>query len=362
MFRNAESALRALILEADRAMGRELTPVTVKTILAVSGDPHDYVSMGPYWWPDPEKTDGLPYIRRDGERNPETARLDRSKIDQLLKTVRPLALGWYFTGDARYAQKAAGHLRMWFLDPETRMNPNFNYAQMIPGHFDGQGRAAGVIDGYSFVEIIEHIRLMQPSGALTHEDMQGLKQWFSEMTDWLLSSEIGIAERNATNNHGIAYDVQVVAYSQFAGREDVARAVVERFPHGRIFAQIEPDGSQPRELERTTAFHYSLYNLDHMMDMCLLAERQGANLYPVESEDGRSIAKAIAYMVPYLGIDQAKFPYQQINNWDGNQQKLAWTLRRSTFFAPDAGYEKLFEKYVDAPAEDLQWLLLGKSK
>lgn len=45
--------------------------VTAKKKLPPSKDPRDYMTLSPYWWPDSTKTDGLPYIRKDGERNPE---------------------------------------------------------------------------------------------------------------------------------------------------------------------------------------------------------------------------------------------------------------------------------------------------
>lgn len=204
---NGPEALEALLRQADRALTLDIVPVTDKTILAASGDPHDYVSMGPYWWPDPEKPDGLPYIRRDGERNPESERLDRPKMNTLVGTVRPLTLARYFTGDERYAARAVHNLRVWFLDEETRMNPHFEYAQMIPGHNGGRGRAAGLIDGYSFVPVTDCIRLLEGSESMTAADATGLREWFSRLVDWMTGSEIGIAKYEATNNHGLAYDV-----------------------------------------------------------------------------------------------------------------------------------------------------------
>lgn len=357
---NGPQAYEALIREADRALALEITPVTEKTVLAASGDAHDYVSMGPYWWPDPGQPDGLPYIRRDGERNPESDRLDRTKMNTLVGTVRPLTLAWYFTGDERYAHKAVHNLRVWFLDEETRMNPHFEYAQMIPGHNGGRGRAAGLIDGYSFVTVTECIRLLESSPSLTPADREGLRDWFSRLVDWMTGSEIGVAEYKATNNHGLAYDVQLTAYALLAGREDVARRVAEEFPQVRLFAQVEPDGSQPHELGRTMAMHYSLYNIDHMLDMCLLSSRLGMDMYRVRSEDGRSIKGAVDFIRRWLGRAQAEFPYSEIGSWESNQQKLAWTLRYASMFDDDPEYSRLFAEYCTAPPSDIRWLLLGR--
>ena len=359
---NGKAAYDALIERADKALDIRLVPVTEKNIFAVSGDPHDYVSMGPYWWADPDKPDGLPYIQRDGERNPESYQYDRTKINVLYETVRPLAFAYFFTGKEEYARRAVENLRIWFLDPETRMNPNLNYAQMIPGHNGSKGRAAGVIDAYSFIGVTEAVRLLEPSQALTPEILGGLKTWFSDLTDWLLSSSIGFAEQNATNNHSIAYDVQVVTYALFAGRDIVAKGFIDQFPERRLFAQIRPDGSMPRELQRTMSVHYTHYNLEHMLDMCMLAQRMGIELYDQTGSEGQSIPKAMEFALQWVGTPQSEYPYSEIGSWDGNQQKLVWLARRSTLLCPDQAYDALFDRYCTAGPDDLRWLLLGKKQ
>ena len=61
-------ASKTLMKEADKAMN--LTPPSVmdKSMTASSGDKHDYMSMGPYWWPDPSKPDGTPRKLMDSSR------------------------------------------------------------------------------------------------------------------------------------------------------------------------------------------------------------------------------------------------------------------------------------------------------
>jgi hypothetical protein len=67
-------ALRLLRVEADRLLQLQPASVMDKTRTAASGDKHDYFSFAPYWWPDPKKSDGLPYIRDDGRENPDSKR------------------------------------------------------------------------------------------------------------------------------------------------------------------------------------------------------------------------------------------------------------------------------------------------
>src|SRR5438132_787860 len=159
-----------------------------------SGDKHDYVSMGPYWWPDSTKPGGLPYVRRDGERNPEIRRdYDASRWGALSSAVGTLALAYYFSDDEKYAERAARLLRVWFLDPGTRMNPNLRYGQRIPGIAEGRG--AGIIETRSLVGLVDAIGMLERSPAWTHTAAGGMRSWMSAYLQWLRTSEIGKEER-----------------------------------------------------------------------------------------------------------------------------------------------------------------------
>ena len=163
--------------------------------------------MGPYWWPDPSKPDGLPYIRKDGIRNPD-ATSDRTNIGKTIGNILTLGTAYYFSGNEKYAAKAAELARVWFLNPETRMNPNMNYGQMIPGRNGGKGRGFGMIDAYSFVELLDVIEMMSTSATFTKADHKGIKNWFTEYLEWIRTSSVANEERTAENNHGLAFDVQ----------------------------------------------------------------------------------------------------------------------------------------------------------
>jgi len=208
--------------DAQKALGQAPLTIVNKTVTPPSGDKHDYLSQAPYFWPDPNKANGLPYIRRDGERNPEINKItDHKSIDDLEIAVETLALAYYFKGDEAYATKAAELLHAFFLASATRMNPNLDYAQFIPGVDTGRG--IGLIETRGLTRVVDAIGLLEGSKALTADDERGLKDWFGKFLQWMLDSKNGRDENAAKNNHGTFYDVQVVSYALFVGRRDLAK-------------------------------------------------------------------------------------------------------------------------------------------
>ena len=348
-------ACQALMKTADRMLDAEPLSVMMKEAVPASGDKHDYMSLARYYWPDPSKPDGLPYISRDGESNPELEKLDRNKVSATADRVTALSLAWYFSGDEKYAAKATELLRVWFLDKKTRMNPNLEYAQMVPGRNGGKGRNFGVLDTYSFVEMLDAVALLESSRSFKDKDSKKLKQWFSDLLDWILTSRQGNDESHQANNHGTAYDVQVVAFALYAGREDLAREIIGAFPEKRTFTQIEPDGSQPFELGRTLAFHYSHYNLTHYIDMYMMARKLGIDIDHATSPDGRNFYKALDFLLPYVGENPAPWPYKQISGMEDVRQKLYRDLYRTAVYLDPSktGYVELYEKFAHKSMRDL---------
>lgn len=329
-------AYAALIAEAENILNAEPLSVMSKADTPVSGTKHDYMSLARYYWPDPSKPDGLPYISRDGESNPELALYDRNKLGDTAQRVTTLALAWYFCGDERYAKKAAELIRVWFFNKDTYMNPNLNFAQVRKGHNGNVGNNSGVLDAFSFVEMLDGVQLLEKSKSFTKKDSKQLKLWFSKLTDWMLTSKQGQGENASTNNHGNAYDAQLISFAFYAGRTDLARTTLEQFAQKRIFSQIEPDGTQPHELRRTLALWYSVYNLGFYTDIAMMGKKLGFNLEKEVSADGRSLEKAFTYLLPYVGCKPEQWPYKQINNWDGTQKALCNVLYRAgTYLYPE---------------------------
>ncbi len=350
-------AVKYLIREADKNLNAVLKTVMDKPVIPPSGDKHDYMSMGRYWWPNPNTADGLPYIRKDGVTNPEIEKLDRNPLGKFARNVYTLSLAYYFTSNEKYAVKAIDNLKIWFVNKKTKMNPNMNFGQTIPGHNAGKGRAEGVLDTYSFVEMLDGVELLKKSKSFSKKDIKLIKEWFAAYLDWMLTSDIGKEENDAKNNHGVAFDVQVARFALFAGKDDIALKFVSEFPQKRLFKQIEPSGAQPLELARTTAFGYSVFNIIHFLDMCQIASTMNIDIFNACSIDGRSITKAIEFLLPYLGKTPSDFPYQQIKDWDKVQNDFCWILLRTDKLTSKSTYQQYYQKYLPAQGKDNNYII-----
>lgn len=323
-----QTAYEALLQEADSLLTQEPWSVMMKKAVPASGDKHDYMSIARYYWPDPTKPDGLPYISRDGEVNPELFDYDRYPLGQMVERVVTLTLAWYFSGEERYAEGAAKQVRTWFLDESTRMNPNLEYSQVVMGLDNNKGRSSGLIDTYSFIEMLEAVNLLEQSSSFKAEDSRRLKAWFAALTEWMLNSSQGKKEASSANNHSVSFDTQVIAFALYSGNRQMATNIVKAFPEKRLFRQVEPDGRQPQELRRTLAFHYSRENLTHFVNVALMAKRLGIDMDCMESKDGRSFYKAVDFLVPYVEKGREAWPYQQISGWDAEVQSFCKDLYR----------------------------------
>jgi hypothetical protein len=308
--RELERAVTRLKKDANKALATPQLSVVTKDAVPPSGDRHDYMSMGKYWWPDSTKPGGLPYVRRDGVVNPEVAKItDDEYLSKVIKSVATLSLAYFYSGNESYAAHAAQLVRAWFLEPATKMNPNLDFAQAVPGRNDGRG--AGIIDTHLLPELLDGIGLIRTSAAWREEDQQGMAEWCTDYLRWLIESKNGMAEARAKNNHGTWYDVQVVALQLFLGRPDSAHQVLRTRSTKRIATQIEPDGSQPEELARTKSWDYSFFNLSGMFALASLADRVGVDLWNYRTEDGRGIRKAVDWLLPFI-LNEREWRHTQI--------------------------------------------------
>jgi hypothetical protein len=346
-------AFNKLKRDADAALPGEAYSVTNKTFVPPSGDKHDYMSIAPYWWPNSNSPDGLPYVRRDGEINPERGKVsDRSLLSSLIENVKTLALAYCFTGRENYAAQATKLLRVWFLEEATKMNPNLRYAQAIPGR--NEGRGAGIIETHDLPELVDAVGLLGGSTSWRQDDQRALERWFDAYLTWLLQSPQGLAESQAQNNHGSWYDVQIASFSFFVNKKDVAKKILGEFPTKRIDKQIEPDGRQPRELERTQAWSYSLFNLEALFNAASLGDYLGIDLWNYEARNKRTIRKALDWLLPYA-IGGKKWSYKEIAVWQ--PERLAPLLRRAALRYREASYLEAIDKLSGVSANHRSRLL-----
>jgi hypothetical protein len=351
----AGKALKKLIADADKALAVTPPSVMQKTKVPPSGDKHDYMSIAPYFWPNPATKDGLPYVRKDGKVNPESraeAANDTLRARLVGTTVETLALGYYFTRDEKYAEHAAKVLRTWFLDPATKMTPHFRFAQAIPGVNDGRG--TGLIEARGLADAADAAILLVGSKHWSAADQQALLAWGEVYFEWLLGSKNGQDERAAKNNHGTWYDVQAVKWALVLGRKDQARELCAEAATRRIDVQIHPDGKQPLELVRTASFSYSCFNLRALSALAGLGEHAGVDLWKHRSADGRSLVAALDFLAPYLGKNPQPWTMQQIH--ESNDDDVLPVLRAAALATGDARYESLLKEYSDHRSKRLQLL------
>jgi hypothetical protein len=319
----------ALLKTADRALTKANPSVADKSLTPASGNKHDYFSFGPYWWRNPNTPNGLPYIRKDGQTNPDskTDATDSVRLASFSSDVRALALAYTFTRDPKYAVKAAEMLRVWFVAPATRMNPNMTYAQAIPGIVDGRG--IGIIDSRAFIDVMDAVELIRPSNALREIDYQAIRLWYRIFDLWLLASENGFEEGNWHNNHGTWYDAQVVAFSLFTDQQELAKRQLKIAALRRVAGQFDKDGRQVAELERTRPFHYSQFNLQAFSRLGRYAELVDAGLTNGDTDptdlwqfslDSHGLKAGYAFVAGYInaaGNLDASWPYPELTAGDG---------------------------------------------
>jgi hypothetical protein len=330
------TAKAKIVASAEQYLAIKPVSVMDKVFTPVSGSKHDYMSQAPYFWYDSSKPNGLPYLRRDGQRNPEINKItDRKNIGDLENATTALALAWYFTGKKAYAEKAATLLRTWFMDTSTRMNPNLDYGQGIPGI--NTGRGIGIIETIALMGIADATLVLERSGAWTKTDRQSMKEWYGQYLQWMQASANGKEEHAAKNNHGSWYYAQALDFALYTGDLVKARNLVEESKQ-LMEGQFDAEGKQLLELERTNALWYSTYNLQAWLKLAMLAEKTGIDLWQQVNSKGAGIRKAIDWLMPYA-IGEKSFPYQQMDGY--NKQVFYEILAQADKHYPEADHYKV---------------------
>ncbi len=339
-------ALDRLLNEANGALAFAPVSVMDKTLAPTSGDKHDYLSFGTYWWPNPDTPDGLPYVRRDGIVNPSSKMggSDTAALQSMSEAVETLVLAWYFTSDERFAVHAAKLLRTWFISPATRMNPHLEFGQAIPGICDG--RCIGIIDTWVLVRVVNALVLLTDRQVWADQDRLAMHDWCRAYLDWLLHSKLGKEEASQHNNHGTWFDAQAVALALYVEDQQAARAIMAEVGPRRIDPHIATDGRQQHELARTRSFDYSVFNLRAVFLLAEMAAPLGIDLWNYRGKSGGGIKEALEFLAPYADL-AAEWPYEQIIPATSRSETLPLLLARAVHAWPAeankfcAAFEKL---------------------
>ena len=339
---------KQIMQEAAWAMQQEPVTVTAAASPRSAGGKHDFYSEGDYWWPNPVSVDS-PYIQKDGMTNPDNFVAHSHAMIRFSKIVGALASAYKLTGDKRYVQQAMKHCIAWFVNADTKMNPNLLYAQAIKGRFTGRG--IGIIDTIQLLDVVQGLMVMEQANGMDQEALQSIKQWFEQYLQWLTTHQYGKDEMNAENNHGTCWAMQVAAFAKFTRNEKILQFCRDRYKQVLLPNRMAADGSFPGEIKRTKPYGYSIFNLDAMTTLCQLLSTKADDLWNYQTPDGRSIKKGIAYLYPFVA-DKNKWPFRHdVMHWE------AWPVAQTFLFMSASAYHQqewldTWKRLNHAPADE----------
>lgn len=299
-------------------------PITITADRSIrsAGTVHDFYSEGDYWWPNPNDINGA-YIQKDGQTNPNNFVAHRKAMIRFSQILGTLASAYCVTKKEVYVQHAFKHLKAWFIDTATLMNPSLLYAQAIKGK--ATGRSIGVIDMIQMVEVAQAVNVMQKAKLVDVVALQKIKNWFAQYLKWVTTHPYGVEERDAKNNHATCWVMQVAVFAKLVGNDSLLNDCSSRFTNILLPNQMAIDGSFPLELKRTKPYGYSLFNLDAMTTICQVLSTPKNNLWSFKLTDGRSIKNAINFMFPFIA-NKASWSYPKDvmfwNDWPVAQPSL----------------------------------------
>lgn len=299
------------------------------------GDLHDFYSEGDYWWPDPKNPEG-PFIRKDGQTNPENFVAHRKAMIRLSQIVGIQTSAYLLTGDQKFTEATQKHLEAWFVNPDTRMNPSLNFVQAIKGRVSGRG--IGIIDAIHLIEVARSIEILDANNQLPKEIVLEIKNWFGEFVIWLTTHKYGIDEMNTKNNHSTCWVMQVGAFARLTGNTEVLDLCKDRFKTVLLPNQMANDGSFPLELRRTKPYGYSLFNLDAFMTAAEILSDENENLYEFSTSQGLNLKLGSEFLFPFVK-NKSNWPYDpDVMYWN------EWPVRHPFLLFAGRAYGK--DEYI----------------
>ena len=348
------NAYNKLLQDADELL--DATPTTVMDDIEqrqiqpemMGATKHDFMNSSKYVWPD--GNGWFVYDETQGVNN-DWKLYSSTPQSTLQSRLVTLGMAYYFSQMEKYAKKAVELADAWYINPLTRMNPNYLYGVVRPvANQPGEWKteASGLINCDNQSYAIAGLSLIRGSKAYTPEFDAAMKSWVSQLYNWLKTHQYGVSESKANNNHGVVYDHYMLTFALFTGDTTEAKRIIAEFPEKRIFKQIEPDGEMPAETKRESGYHYSWYCLRHFVQICDLAMDIDPELYYKE-QGGRSIDNAVKFTNAYLGKTRedwlaAGFKEYADGTFENAQAYLAWVAYRAHKFSPGSGHMAAFER------------------
>lgn len=333
-----------VIEKAEKALEEPIPHITDISSDRSEGGLHDYYSNGDYWWPDPDTPDGLPYIRRDGETNPDNFNGHRTMLRHMRTNTVFLTAACELTGEERFGKQAVKILYEFFLDEKTKMNPHLEYAQAIPGVCSGRG--IGVIDTLHLADVVFTAEKLWSMKMMKESIYKGLQKWFASYLGWMLTSVNGMEEMNTINNHSICFFVQAAAFALFTDNEKIVDFCRKQYQNV-LLKQMAEDGSFPEELGRTKPYSYSIFVMDNMVSLCQLLSKPDDNLWEYQLEEGKGIQKGLEFIVPYV-LDKSSWPYRpDVMHFDAFPARASFMLFAGCYL----GDTRLLECFDQLPTE-----------
>ncbi|WP_435416526.1 alginate lyase family protein [Polaribacter aestuariivivens] len=313
-------------------------PITVTANIAErsAGNQHDFYSEGDYWWPNPDDLQGA-YIRKDGLTNPDNFTAHRKAIIRLCEIAGSLGSAYIITRDDKYVETLIPHLKAWFVNEDTKMNPNLMFAQAIKGKVTGRG--IGIIDTLHLIEVTLAIKAIENSKTIHTDDLKAIKRWFADYLNWLTTHQFGEKEKNNGNNHSTCWALQVAVFADLVGSNKQTEFCKNFYKNTLLPNQMALDGSFPKETARTKPYGYSLFNLDAMVSLVQVLSTENENLFDYKTKDGKSIQLGMEFLYPFIKTKES-WPFQKDvmywNNWPIKQASLLFV-----------GLHSNEEKYLD---------------
>ena len=210
--------------------------------------------------------------------NPARFVANQTALNAMCDAVFTLGAASFLLDNAGLRQARRPLIHTWFLNPKTRMNPDLDYAQSVPGVNNGRG--AGVVDGRVFVRAIQGMEFLAQTGDWDAKDQAAVHKWFEEYLHWLTHQQERHRREEERQQSRFVVGRPGGRRGQFRGNKPRRSNGLQFYRDHLLPRQIMPDGSAPREEMRARSLRLSSFNSGGVLHD--LPHRPGARRWTVE--------------------------------------------------------------------------------